>query len=59
MTHKEFHFLVQNMKADATEIVHNYGVMKGIDKEFLYALENALGEISIAEALNAIDKESK
>jgi len=47
------------MKADATEVVHNYGVMKGIDKEFLYALENALGEISIAEALNAIDKESK
>lgn len=59
MTHKEFHLTVQNLKADATEIVHNYGVMKGIDKEFLYALENALGEISIAEALNAIDKESK
>ncbi|HWY33081.1 MAG TPA: hypothetical protein VNX68_00460 [Nitrosopumilaceae archaeon] len=45
------------MKADATEVVHNYGVMKGIDKEFLYALENALGEISIAEAQSAIDRE--
>lgn len=58
MTLKELRAIVQTMKGNAAENARLYARVLGVDDAFTESIAAALGEISIEEAYDALEREA-